>query len=422
MEKIEGVNLKEYIKQSGKPIKGDLGVKWLKEIAEILDRVHSQDIIHRDIKPQNIMLQSDGKLVLIDFGAVTDEGIVGEGTETATATSGTQTATHTAGGTRIFSKGYAAHEQIEGKATKKSDIYSLGRTFVYLLTAKEPNDPMMYDNNNDQINWRQYAQGVSAQFADLIDSMIKRVPSQRPANTQVILQQLQQGGGVAKRGEDIEAQIRISEVEAAAGTSQEITVNRITNVNGKLQQETKQLTVRIPTGTKEGQKMRLQGQGNAGEYGGENGDVYLRISVNAVASVINHSGQQFPNKKNGCTKPLLWGSLGLAGITAALFIINNTLTPTPTPFPTPSQDPPSDYPKPQCGTGSGYRVFIAYTEENLSKVKKEFCQDAFRSDIRSNSDGSEMIQVASFRNSEEAQDFESILRKYFDRVETQIAN
>jgi serine/threonine protein kinase len=84
MEKIEGVNLKEYIKQSGKPIKGDLGVRWLKEIVEILDRVHSQDIIHRDIKPQNIMLQPDGKLVLIDFGAVTDEGIVEEGTETAT--------------------------------------------------------------------------------------------------------------------------------------------------------------------------------------------------------------------------------------------------------------------------------------------------------------------------------------------------
>ena len=95
MEKIEGVNLKEYIKQSGKPIKGDLGLRWLKEIIEILDQVHSQDIIHRDIKPQNIMLNPDGKLVLIDFGAVTDEGIVGEGTETATATSGTQTVVFT---------------------------------------------------------------------------------------------------------------------------------------------------------------------------------------------------------------------------------------------------------------------------------------------------------------------------------------
>jgi uncharacterized RDD family membrane protein YckC len=103
----------------------------------------------------------------------------------------------------------------------------------------------------------------------------------------VILQQLQQVGGVAKRGEDIEVQIDISDVEAAAGTSKEITVTRIVNVNGKLQQETKQLTVRIPAGAREGQKMRLQGQGNGGEFGGENGDVYVRLSVYETAGVID---------------------------------------------------------------------------------------------------------------------------------------
>ncbi|MFN9174635.1 MAG: DnaJ C-terminal domain-containing protein [Synechocystis sp.] len=202
--------------------------------------------------------------------------------------------THTAGGTRIFSKGYAAHEQIEGKATKKSDIYSLGRTFVYLLTAKEPNDTMMYDDDNDRINWRQYAQGVSPQFADLIDLMIERVPSQRPANTQVILQQLQQVGGVAKRGEDIEVQTLISEVEAAAGTSTKITVTRTVNVNGKLQQETKQLTVRIPAGAREGQKMRLQGQGNVGEYGGEYGDVYVKLITfeSVIEDILTQSNNQ----------------------------------------------------------------------------------------------------------------------------------
>jgi serine/threonine protein kinase len=302
MEKIEGVNLKEYIKQSGKPIKGDLGLRWLKEMVEILDRVHSQDIIHRDIKPQNIMLQPDGKLVLIDFGAVTNEGIVGEGTETATATSGTQTATHTAGGTSIFSKGYAAPEQIQGKAIKESDIYSLGQTFIYLLTAKEPNNPIMYDGYHNQINWQQYAQEVSPQFADLIDSMIKSVASQRPANTQVILQQLQQVGGVAKKGEDIEVQIEISEVEGATGTSKEITVTRVININGKLQPETEQLTVRIPAGAKEGQKMRLLGQGNKGEYGGENGDIYVKLSVYETAQVIGYIDQNLDEleERSGC--------------------------------------------------------------------------------------------------------------------------
>ncbi|MBO1067894.1 MAG: protein kinase [Dolichospermum sp. DEX189] len=279
MEKIEGVNLKDYIKQSGKAIKGDLALRWLKEIVEILDRVHSQDIIHRDIKPHNIMLKPDGKLTLIDFGAVTDNGTVNEGTQTATAKSGTQTATHKTEGTKVFSKGYAAPEQIEGNAIKQSDIYSLGRTFVYLLTAKEPNDPLMYDAFNDKVNWRSHSQGVSPQFADLIDLMIQKIPAQRPVNTQVILQQLQQIGRVPKRGEDIEVELKINDNEAQIGTQKEINISRLININGNRQQQSQKLTVTIPKNTIKGQKLRLKGQGNVGEDGGENGDVYATIIV-----------------------------------------------------------------------------------------------------------------------------------------------
>ena len=322
MEKIEGVNLKEHIKQSGKPIKGDLGLRWLKEIIEILDRVHSQDIIHRDIKPQNIMLKPDGKLVLIDFGAVTDEGIVGEGTETATATSGTQTATHTAESTKIFSKGYDAPEQIEGKAIKQSDIYSLGRTFVYLLTAKEPNDPIMYDAYNDQINWRQYAQGVSRQFADLIDSMIQRKASQRPANTQVILQRLNQLNGNRSQsnnqviqGEDIEVELNVSQQEASSGTSKSVSFPRYIYVNGKRQSETKTLTVQVPAGSQNRTRLRLQGQGNQGLNGGNSGNVYVSLLI---------TNNQQKQKVKGNPLLLFGGFVGVVGILAGVFASLNS--------------------------------------------------------------------------------------------------
>lgn len=152
MEKIEGENLREYIKQRGQPIEGDVALKWLHELVVILDRVHSQDIIHRDIKPNNIMLKPDGRLALIDFGAV-QEGTGTEGVaEKARAGTGTEKVAPLAGGTSIFSKAYAAPEQIEGHAIKQSDFFSLGRTFVFLLTAKEPNDRSIYDVYDHQIN------------------------------------------------------------------------------------------------------------------------------------------------------------------------------------------------------------------------------------------------------------------------------
>jgi len=124
MEKIEGLNLREYLKQKGRPIDGELATRWLRELVLIIQQVHNQGILHRDIKPQNIILKSDGKLALIDFGAVQE----GTGTEVATAATGsgggTEVATHGAGGTSISSTGYTPIEQINGQAVPQSDFYA----------------------------------------------------------------------------------------------------------------------------------------------------------------------------------------------------------------------------------------------------------------------------------------------------------
>jgi serine/threonine protein kinase len=69
MEKIEGLDLQQYLKQRGNcPIDEKLALLWLTHLADILHQVHQQNFFHRDIKPSNIMLKVDGDLALIDFG------------------------------------------------------------------------------------------------------------------------------------------------------------------------------------------------------------------------------------------------------------------------------------------------------------------------------------------------------------------
>ncbi len=182
MEKIEGENLQDWLKNRGdRPISERQAVDWLTQLANTLHEVHQQQLIHRDIKPSNIMLKPDGQLVLIDFG------IAREITETyeQKLAAGQITATHT--------YGYAPLEQVIGRAVPQSDFFALGRTFVYLLTGKHPDeignnyrDP----NTDDDWNWREAALKVSDLLADFIDQLMARPIQKRPPDTQAILKQL----------------------------------------------------------------------------------------------------------------------------------------------------------------------------------------------------------------------------------------
>ena len=177
MEKIEGLDLYKYLKQrDNRPIDEKLAIEWLKELTIILQQVHNQNFFHRDIKPPNIMLRSDGGLALIDFG-------------TARQVTGTYVAKQAVGQvTGIISSGYTPPEQMNGQAMQQSDFFALGRTFVYLLTARDPNQ--FYDSKTDELQWRDAVSDISPKFADFLDRMMARLPSQRPQNTVEILQEL----------------------------------------------------------------------------------------------------------------------------------------------------------------------------------------------------------------------------------------
>lgn len=177
MEKVEGLDLQQYMAQRNyRPISQQLALEWLNQTFTILHEVHQQQFFHRDIKPANIMLRADGQLVLIDFGAAREM----TGTYMAKQEGGQVTGIH--------SLGYTPPEQMNGQAVPQSDFFALGRTFAFLLTGRPPND--MYDPYTDQCNWREHSVNLSPSIADLIDRLMARLPNQRSANTQTVLQDL----------------------------------------------------------------------------------------------------------------------------------------------------------------------------------------------------------------------------------------
>ncbi len=124
MQLIEGKTLQQLLKLQGRPCSEQEVVHWLIPIMHVLNELHSQNpaVIHRDIKPGNIILTPDQTAVLVDFGL----------TKLYDPNSDTQTMV------RAVSGGYSPVEQYVGKTSPQSDIYAMAATMYFLLTLKLP--------------------------------------------------------------------------------------------------------------------------------------------------------------------------------------------------------------------------------------------------------------------------------------------
>jgi serine/threonine protein kinase len=179
MEYIEGKNLQQWMSNHS-PISQEQALEWLKQLVEILEQVHQNNLFHRDIKPSNIMLRPNGQLVLIDFGSARPM----TNTYFAKVGGGSQREI-----TSVVSPGYTPLEQVNGKAVPQSDFYALGRTFVYLLTGKHPIS-LPEDAQTGTLGWHDYAPQITSGLQNLIDDLMAPFPGQRPLNTQEIQQRL----------------------------------------------------------------------------------------------------------------------------------------------------------------------------------------------------------------------------------------
>lgn len=132
LEHVNGVDLRAFVKEHGQ--QGErLIMRWALDMALILSYLHSKDppIIHRDITPDNIVLDRLGSIKLIDFGAANE--LLG-----------------TATGTLVGKQCYIPPEQFRGKATTQSDIYALGCTLYYLTTGTDP-EPLSQSSLPDDL-------------------------------------------------------------------------------------------------------------------------------------------------------------------------------------------------------------------------------------------------------------------------------
>ena len=127
MDYIEGRHLESVVKEYGAQSQEDV-IEWAKQLCDVLSYLHSRKppIIYRDMKPSNVMLKPDGKVMLIDFGTARE---FKENSVADTTCLGTQ--------------GYAAPEQYggHGQTDARTDIYCLGATLYHLLTGHNPSEP-----------------------------------------------------------------------------------------------------------------------------------------------------------------------------------------------------------------------------------------------------------------------------------------
>lgn len=162
----------------GKKLSEKQTIKVLQEILEILAIVHQQNIIHRDIKPLNIMRRrADGKIVLIDFGAVKEIA--------AFTVNSTGQTSLTVG---IGTPGYMPSEQANGKPKFASDVYAVGIIGIQAVTGLLPAQ-LQEDSITGEIIWRNHAQ-VSDRFTEVINNMVRDHFSQRYKNASEALQAL----------------------------------------------------------------------------------------------------------------------------------------------------------------------------------------------------------------------------------------
>ncbi|MGH8012339.1 MAG: serine/threonine-protein kinase [Candidatus Binataceae bacterium] len=179
MEYVEGRNLEEELAARGGPLTEGLVIDIARQLCDVLAYLHElkPPIVYRDMKPSNVMLTEKGRVVLVDFGIARLFKAARKGT-------------------MIGTLGFAPPEQYQGIADPRSDIYSLGATLHYVITARDPEKypPFSFPPVRD------LRPAVSSNLAGAIDHALRYEMQQRPATVRDFRDMLLYGRGLEAAG------------------------------------------------------------------------------------------------------------------------------------------------------------------------------------------------------------------------------
>ena len=168
MERLEGDSLAALHKR-GARLDETRVLAFLHQASDALDYLHSRSppVIHRDIKPGNVISRPDGSFALVDFGSVRDH-LKPEG-----------------GSTVVGTFGYMAPEQFQGRALPQSDVYAVGATALSLLTGREPEDLPHQGLGIDVA--AALGSGADPRLVQVLSQMLEPDPDRRPARIAPLL-------------------------------------------------------------------------------------------------------------------------------------------------------------------------------------------------------------------------------------------
>jgi serine/threonine protein kinase len=181
-ELVGGESMREFVKRSA-PLDPATAVSLTRKIADGLAHCHDHDIIHRDVKPENILIGEDGQPVILDFGLA--------------LTKGAHRVTYANLSNAAGTPDYMAPEQIEGhRGDRRTDLYALGVILFELLTGSPP-----YTGDNPLAVMAQHLQGtlprldktkpgVSPQLAAVVARCLRRNPDDRYADMHALIHDL----------------------------------------------------------------------------------------------------------------------------------------------------------------------------------------------------------------------------------------
>jgi serine/threonine protein kinase len=364
----------------------------LKDILGILAFVHSYEVIHRDIKPDNLIRRaSDGKLVLIDFGAVKQVR-----SQIATPHSPMNATV------AIGTPGYMPSEQGLGRPRPSSDIYALGIIAIQALTGLYPSQ-LQEDPTTGEMLWQDRVQ-ISDGFASVVNKMVRYDYRERYQSANEILQAIDQLSYACPPTQlPITSQAVVSSTQPLLVPPTERNRDRVAPAFNKLP--------------------LLMGGSIAAVVGFASAIAYVksRTPPPPLARSSADSAPWFTSATDIDSTVASNPKVTISPETASRpdFTPKASISPSrSTPAASSNEFDTAQFPRTNCGdslpTNSAnsiqfYPVYIEYSESNLKTVKSNFCADAYRT-TRSDTN-KEAIQVASFTDQGQAELFSNFMRR-----------